>query len=176
MSAVVDTTQMSPVAFSAQQLETIKALVSRYPQPLSALLPVLHLAQQHFGYLPINVQQLVADTLDVTLMQVREVVTFYTMFKEQPTGTYLLEVCTNVSCMLNGGVELLEHMANTLAIQVGETTPDGLFTLAEVECAGACGGAPVVQVNNMYHEKATAVTMDALITKIQIDAETGGAS
>ncbi|MDQ6975372.1 MAG: NAD(P)H-dependent oxidoreductase subunit E [Mariprofundaceae bacterium] len=174
MSTTVDTTQMSAVAFSAQQQEDIRALVTRYPQPLSALLPVLHMAQQHFGYLPMNVQQLVADTLNVTLMQVREVVTFYTMFKEQPTGTYLMEVCTNVSCMLNGAVELLDHMCNTLGIQPGETTPDGLFTLAEVECAGACGSAPVVQVNNIYHEKVTAETMDALITNIQTGAETGG--
>ena len=164
---------MEKVSFNAEQLEEIRELVARYPHPRSALLPVLHLAQQHFGYLPMNVQQLVADTLDVNLMQVREVVTFYTMFREQPTGKYLLEVCTNAGCMLNGACELLEHMCRTLGIRVGETTPDGLFTVTEVECAGACGGAPVVQVNNVYHEKVTAEHMDQLIADARAQEDGG---
>jgi len=174
MNAVVDTTQMDKVAFSAQQLEDISLLIARYPHPLSALLPVLHMAQQHFGYLPMNVQQLVADTLEVNLMQVREVVTFYTMFREHKTGKYRLEVCTNAGCMLNGAYVLLDHMCDTLGIKVGETSADGLFTVTEVECAGACGGAPVVQVNNVYHEKVTAADMDSLITEVR-GRESGGA-
>ena len=153
------------VHFTEARLQEIAALVKKYPGKRSALLPVLHMAQEDFGYLSMPVQQLVADTLDLRLMVVREVVTFYTMFREKPCGTYLLEVCTNAGCMLNGANELLSHMTETLGIKVGETTPDGMFTVTEVECAGACGGAPVVQINNEYHEKVDAAYMDAFIAK-----------
>jgi len=156
-----------PIQFSPERLDAIQAMVAKYPAPRSALLPVLHMAQEDFGYLSLDVQQLVADTLGLRLMIVREVVTFYTMFKEQPTGQYLMEVCTNASCMLNGADELLKHMVDSLGIKVGETTPDGLFTVTEVECAGACSGAPVVQINNQYHEKVDAAYMDAFVTKVK---------
>lgn len=159
--------------FSDARLAEIKALTARYPAPQSALLPVLHMAQQDFGYLSMDVQQLVADTLGVHLMAVREVVTFYTMFREQPCGKYLLEVCTNASCMLNGANELVAHICDSLGIRVGETTPDGMFTVTEVECAGACGGAPVVQVNNIYHERADATHMDEVIAQARVE---GGAA
>jgi len=155
------------VHFSQARLQEIDVLVKKYPGIRSALLPVLHMAQEDFGYLSMDVQQLVADTLHLRLMVVREVVTFYTMFREKPCGTYLLEVCTNAGCMLNGANELLAHMVESLDIQVGETTPDGMFTVTEVECAGACAGAPVVQINNVYHEKVNADDMDAFITKVK---------
>ncbi|MDQ6993417.1 MAG: NAD(P)H-dependent oxidoreductase subunit E [Mariprofundus sp.] len=154
--------------FSEARLAEIAALTKRYPGNRSAVIPVLHMAQEDFGYLSMELQQHVADTLGLRLMQVREVVTFYTMFREQPSGEYRLEVCTNAGCMLNGANELVAHMCETLGIKVGETTPDGLFTLTEVECAGACAGAPVVQVNNVYHEKVTPESMDALITKMRV--------
>ena len=153
--------------FSEERLAEIDALVKRYPSAKSALMPVLYMAQQDFGYLSMDTQQMVADVLKLRLMEVREVVTFYTMFKEQPHGKYLLEVCTNASCMLNGADELYAQMKETLGIGPGEITEDGLFSIAEVECAGACAGAPVVQVNNIYHEKATAESMEALITKVR---------
>ncbi len=149
--------------FSDERLEEVKALVARYPGARSALLPVLHMAQEDFGFLSAEVQQYVADVLGLHLMQVREVVTFYTMFREQPCGTYLMEVCTNASCMLNGADDLVHHMCDKLGIRVGETTPDGLFTVTEVECAGACAGAPVVQINNAYHEKVDADYIDRFI-------------
>jgi len=151
--------------FSAARLAEIEALVKRYPAAQSALLPVLHLAQEEFGYLSPEVQQLVADTLGLRLMQVREVVTFYTMFREEPCGKYLLEVCTNAGCMLSGADNVVLHLCNKLGIKVGETTPDGLFTVTEVECAGACGGAPVVQINNVYHEKVDTAHLDDFIAK-----------
>ncbi len=161
--------------FSDARLAEIRELVARYPAPRSALLPVLHMAQEDFGWLSPEVQQMVADVLGVSLMHVREVVTFYTMFREQPCGRYLMEVCTNASCMLNGANELVRHMCDRLGIKVGETTPDGLFTVAEVECAGACGGAPVVQINNEYHECATPEQMDAFIDEKRREAEGGAA-
>ncbi|HXH63983.1 MAG TPA: NAD(P)H-dependent oxidoreductase subunit E [Mariprofundaceae bacterium] len=154
--------QMQP-RFSDARLEEIKALAAKYPQPRSALLPVLHMAQQDFGYLSMEVQQMVAEVLDVRLMQVREVVTFYTMFREQPCGKHLLEVCTNASCMLNGANALVRHLCDSLGIRLGETTPDGLFTVTEVECLGACGGAPVVQIDGLFHEKVDAAHLDEVI-------------
>jgi len=149
--------------FTPEQLATIHALVKRYPHARSALLPALHLAQDIFGHLSIEVQQLVADTLGVRLMAVREVVTFYTMFREQPSGKFRLEVCTNIGCCLNGANELVRHLCEELGIKVGETTEDGLFTVTEVECAGACSGAPVVQINNHYHERVSCEEMDAMV-------------
>ncbi len=153
--------------FSDERLAEIDALIQRYPHAKSALMPVLYMAQQDFGYLSMETQEMVAELLGLRIMEVREVVTFYTMFKEQPHGKYLLEVCTNASCMLNGADELYAHMKEYLGIEPGEITEDGLFSIAEVECAGACAGAPVVQVNNRYYEKATMESMDALITKIR---------
>jgi len=153
--------------FSDERLSEIAELVKRYPGAQSALMPVLYMAQEDFGYISMGAQKMIAEVLGLRLMKVREVVTFYTMFKEQPTGKYLLEVCTNAGCMLNGANELVVHMCETLGIKQGETTADGLFTITEVECAGACGGAPVVQVNNTYHEKVTAADMDALITRVR---------
>ncbi len=158
MSAAVESPR-----FSKARMAEISMLVERYPAPQSALLPVLHMAQQDFGYLSMDVQQLVADVLGLRLMAVREVVTFYTMFREQPCGKYLLEVCTSASCMLNGANELVRHLCDRLGIKPGETTPDRMFTVAEVECAGACGGAPVVQVNNAYHERVDAAQLDDLL-------------
>jgi len=151
------------LTFTPQQLETIQALVARYPHPRSALLPVLHLAQDAFGHLSMEAQQLVADTLGLRLMAVREVVTFYTMFREQPSGKFRLEVCTNASCSLNGANALVRHLCDKLGIKAGETSEDGLFTVTEVECAGACAGAPVVQINNVYHENVTSEQMDAMV-------------
>lgn len=151
--------------FSDARLQEIKVLVGKYPQPQSALLPVLHMAQEDFGYLSMEVQQMVADVLDVRLMHVREVVTFYTMFREQPCGRHLLEVCTNASCLLNGSGALVRHLCDSLGIKLGETTPDGLFTVTEVECLGACGGAPVVQIDGMYHEKVDTAHLDEVISQ-----------
>jgi len=151
--------------FSQGRLAEIKSLVVRYPHPKSALLPVLHMAQEDFGFLSKDVQRMVAEVLGVGFMAVREVVTFYTMFREQPCGKYLLEVCTNAGCMLNGANELLRHMCDQLGIRPGETTSDGMFTVTEVECAGACGGAPVVQINNEYHEKVDTDHFDSFLAE-----------
>jgi len=163
------------VRFTEQRLAEIDVLVKKYPAARSVLLPVLHMAQEDFGYLPMQVQQMVADTLNLRLMVVREVVTFYTMFREHEAGKYRLEVCTNASCMLNGADELVQHITKSLGVNIGETTGDGMFTVTEVECAGACSGAPIVQINNEYHEKVDAAYMDAFITKVNAGQEGGQA-
>ncbi len=159
--------------FSKARLAEIAKLVKRYPAPQSALLPVLHMAQTDFGYLSMEVQYLVAATLGLRIMAVREVVTFYTMFREKPCGKYLLEVCTSSGCQLNGADALVADMCDKLGIKVGQTTPDDMFTVMEVECAGACGGAPVVQVNNIYHERATADSMDKVIADARAEGGAG---
>ena len=158
--------------FSEARLAEISALIKRYPAVQSALLPVLHMAQTDFGYLSMEVQYLVAATLGIRIMAVREVVTFYTMFREKPCGKYLLEVCTSSGCQLNGADALVADMCAKLGIKVGQTTADDMFTVMEVECAGACGGAPIVQVNNVYHERATADSMDKVIADARAE---GGA-
>jgi NADH-quinone oxidoreductase E subunit len=167
---------MSPALqpqFSEQRLTEIAELVKRYPAVQSALLPVLHMAQTDFGYLSMEVQYLVAATLGIRIMAVREVVTFYTMFREKPCGKYLLEVCTSAGCQLNGADALVKQMCDKLGIKVGQTTADDMFTVTEVECAGACGGAPVVQVNNIYYERATMDSMDKVIADARAE---GGAT
>ncbi len=167
---------MSPALqpqFSEQRLTEISELVKRYPAAQSALLPVLHMAQQDFGYLSMEVQYLVAATLGIRIMAVREVVTFYTMFREKPCGKYLLEVCTSAGCQLNGADALVKQMCDKLGIKVGQTTADDMFTVTEVECAGACGGAPVVQVNNIYYERAAMDSMDKVIADARAE---GGAT
>lgn len=156
---------MSDVQFSPQRLDEISTLVKRYPKAQSAILPVLHMAMEDFGHLSIPTQQLVADTLGVRLMMIREVVTFYTMYREKPCGKNILEVCTNAGCMLNGADKLLNDLCEKLGIQAGETTDDGVFTVIEVECLGACGGAPVVQINGEYHEKVNEQHLDDVIAK-----------
>jgi len=153
--------------FSEERLAEIQALIKRYPGAKSALMPTLYMAQEDFGCLSMATQKMIAEVLGLKLMEVREVVTFYTMFKEQPHGKYLLEICTNVGCMLNGADDIFQHMKDTLGIGPGETTEDGLFSIAEVECAGACAGAPLLQVNNMFHERVTTSYIDDLIVKVR---------
>jgi len=154
------------VRFSEERLAEIERLSRRYPGRRSLLLPVLHMAQQDFGHLSEDVQRMVAEVVGVPIMWVKEVVTFYTMFRPQPCGKYLVEFCTNASCMVNGAYELMQTMCEKLGIQPGQTTPDGLFTVKEVECLGACAGAPVVQVNHgPYRERADEAFVEELIAR-----------
>ena len=152
--------------FSAERLTEIETLAKRYPQAKSALMPVLYMAQQDFGFLSMQTQQMVADVLGLKLMEVREVVTFYTMFKEQPTGKFLLEVCTNASCMLNGADELMKHMTETLGIKAGQTTEDGLFSLEKVACLGCCALAPSMTIDDEVHGKMNPAKLLRNIDKI----------
>src|SRR6478735_11614982 len=122
------------VEFSAQSKQRVDRLLSRYPTKQAALLPVLHVAQEEFGHLPDEVLELVARTLDLAPAHVYGVITFYTMFHREKHGRNELMVCTNISCMLRGGYEILRHIEQRLGIKPGQTTPDGAFTLVEEEC------------------------------------------
>ncbi|MGA1379589.1 MAG: NADH-quinone oxidoreductase subunit NuoE [Chitinophagaceae bacterium] len=152
--------------FSEAQLQEVKRLTSRYPEgrQKSALIPVLHLAQNTFGgWLSKEVMDYVAELLSVTPIEVYEVASFYTMFNLQPVGKHLLEVCQTGPCMLNGSESIIEYIYEKLGIRPGETTADGMFTLKTVECLGACGYAPILQLGEHYREHLTKEKIDALI-------------
>ena len=117
---------------------------------------MLHLAQKEFGgWLQVPVMDYVADLLEIKPIEVYEVATFYSMFNMKPVGQYVLEVCQTGPCMLNGSDDIIQHIKETLNINAGETSADGLFTLKTVECLGACGYAPMMQVGKFYHEHLT---------------------
>lgn len=154
------------IHFSAVQLQEVKRLVSRYPEgrQKSALIPVLHLAQNSFGgWLSREVMDYVAELLSIEPIEVYEVASFYTMFNLQPVGKHLLEVCQTGPCMLNGSETIVAYIYEKLGIRPGETTSDGLFTLKTVECLGACGYAPLLQLGEHYREHLTKEKIDALI-------------
>ncbi len=141
----------------------IDAIASRYPSRRAATLPALHIVQREHGHISEEAEQEVADHLGEPVARVHEVVTFYTMFHPTPGGKYRLEVCTNLSCTLAGARDVVNKIQELLNIQMGESTQDGLFTLAQAECLGSCGTAPVVQVNDTYHERVEAENVGSLI-------------
>jgi NADH-quinone oxidoreductase subunit E len=133
----------------------INSLIEHYPEKGSALMPILYIIQEEKGYISINDQLEVAKFLEIAPMQVRGVVEFYTMFRSEKCGKYLIQVCHTLSCSIMGAHTVVDVLRNKLKIDVGETTKDGKFTLLKVECLGSCGTAPVMQVNNDYYENLT---------------------
>ena len=153
--------------FSANNLVTAQAIIARYPNPRSALVPLCHLAQEQDGYLTQDGMAHVAELIGCTPAEVYGTASFYEMFKLHPVGKYVVGVCTNISCMLAGGEELLDHCQSSLGVPVGGTTPDGMFTLEEVECSAACTVAPAVQVNYRYQENVTPEAFDRLVAQLR---------
>ena len=154
------------VKFSEAQLAEFNRLVARYPEgkQKSALLPVLHLAQDNFGgWLSSETMDYVAELLSITPIEVYEVATFYSMYNTKPVGKYMFEVCQTGPCMLRGSDDIIAYIEKTLGIKPGETTTDGLFTLKTVECLGACGYAPMMQLGKHYREHLTKEKVDAII-------------
>jgi NADH-quinone oxidoreductase E subunit len=137
--------------FSEQAKKTIAEIVARYPEKEAALLPVLHVAQTEFGYISPEAEKTVAAALDLSPVQVHEVVSFYTMYNRQEVGKYHIQVCANLTCSLMGAGSLIEVVSQKLGIQPGETTSDGKFTFSLVQCLGACELAPCMMVNFDYH-------------------------
>jgi len=138
-------------------------MVPHYPTKRSALVPTLLYAQDEVGYLSDEVIAEIAGRLDLTELEVRNVISYYSMLITKPRGTYNVQVCTNIACMLRGGEEILEHCKKKLGIGHKGTTPDGLFSLEEVECIGACSWAAAAQVNYDYHENLTPEKMDKIL-------------
>lgn len=152
--------------FPGPDRDEAERILGRYPQEhrQSAVLPLLDLAQRrHGGWLPAAVVDAVGDYLGMPSMRVRELVTFYSMFHDRPVGRYLVQVCRTTPCWLRGSDEVLDAARQELGIAPGETTPDGDFTLIEVECLGACADAPVVQINDDFHERLDGGQMRAWI-------------
>jgi NADH-quinone oxidoreductase E subunit len=143
-----------PFEYTSENRARFDELITRYPvdRKRSAVLPALYLAQYQQGYITANAIRYVAGLLEITRADVEDVVSFYTMFYTRPVGKFVLQVCRTLSCALNGAERVTESLVDTLHIKPGETDPSGTFTLIEVECLGACDRAPVVMVNDAWHE------------------------
>ena len=161
------------IKFSSEKLAEINNIITRYPQgkQKSALLPVLHLAQQEFGgWLSVETMDYIATLLQLQPIEVYEVATFYSMYNVKPVGKYVFEVCQTGPCMLNGSDNIIEYIQQKLNIKPGETTTDGMFTLKTVECLGACGYAPMMQLGKNYREHLTKEKVDMIIEECRKNA------
>ena len=152
--------------FSEEKKTKVQEIIARYPEgkQKSALIPILHLAQEeNNGWLSAEAMDYVAELLHLAPIEVYEVATFYSMYNLKPVGRYLFEVCQTGPCMLNGSDNIISYIQEKLNIKVGETTPDGMFTLKVVECLGACGYAPMMQMGKYYKEHLTREKVDQII-------------
>lgn len=159
--------------FSNEKLAEVEKIIQRYPQgkQKSALLPVLHLAQEEFGgWLDVPVMDYVATLLSIEPIEVYEVASFYTMYNLKPVGKFVFEVCQTGPCMLNGSDNIIAYIKEKLGIGPGETTADGLFTLKPAECLGACGYAPMMQLGKHFREHLTKEKVDAIIEECRAKA------
>ncbi len=154
------------IKFSDDKIVEVQKIISRYPEgkQKSALLPVLHIAQDTFdGWLDVPVMDYVASLLNIEPIEVYEVASFYSMYNLKPVGKYVFEVCHTGPCMINGSDDITDYIKQKLNIKVGETTADKMFTLKTVECLGACGYAPMMQLGQNYREHLTKEKVDAII-------------
>jgi NADH-quinone oxidoreductase subunit E len=154
--------------FNETQMAELNRLVARYPEgkQKSALLPALHLAQDSFdGWLPAELMDYVASLLNIEPIEVYEVASFYSMYNLKPVGKFIFEVCQTGPCMLSGSDDIISYIQQQLAIKPGETTKDGVFTLKLVECLGACGYAPMMQVGKVFREHLTKEKVDSIIAE-----------
>ena len=146
---------------------TARDIIARYPRRKSALIPLLHLSQEQNGYITQDAMRHIAELLDLTPAEVYGTATFYEMFRFQPTGRYLINVCGTMSCALMGGHELMHHAEEVLGIKAGSTTPDGLITLQHAECQAACTEAPTLQVNYRHRYRVTNAEFDQLVADLR---------
>ena len=155
------------IAFSPEQVAEVRRLQGLYPDKRGALLPVLHMAQDTFGYVSLEAQEYVAGLFDLAPAHVHEVVTFYTLFFQHPKGRHVVAVCHNLSCHLAGSRDILAHVKQRLGIDVGETTDDGRVTLQSVECLCACEAAPMMQVDDRYELNLTPEKVDRILGELR---------
>jgi NADH-quinone oxidoreductase subunit E len=153
--------------FTSENTAVAEEIIARYPVAKSALIPLLHLAQEQDGHVTDEAMIHIAELIGVTPAEVLGTASFYEMFKREPVGDYVVNVCTNISCMLLGGEELLGHLERRLGIKAGSTTTDGKFTLEDVECIAACTEAPCLQVNYRYFHRITHEQADELIEDLR---------
>ena len=153
--------------FTPEQLAEVRRLQSLYPDKRGALLPVLHMAQDAFGYISLPLEEYIAGLFGLAPAHVHEVVTFYTMFFQQPKGRHVVAVCHNLSCHLLGAKGIIEHLKERLGIEPDETTADGKITLLTVECLCACEQAPMMQVDDRYEGDLTPETVDRILEELK---------
>ena len=153
--------------FSPETLKKFEATVARYPKKEAAMLPVLYLAQQEFGHLGPEAIEYVAKLMDQAPARVHGVVSFYTMYNMKPIGRHHIQVCRTLSCALGGAEKLTAFIKQKLGIEPGQTTPDGRYTLTEVECLASCGTAPMMQVNDDYYENLTELKINEILDSLK---------
>ena len=153
--------------FDREHLATAREIIARYPVPKSALIPLLHLSQEQNGYVTDEGMAHIAELLDLSPAEVLGTCSFYEMFKREPVGTYQVNVCTDIACLLTGGPELLEHAEESLGVAAGGTTDDGAITLEGVECIAACTEAPCLQANYRYFTNLTNEDFDRLVDDLR---------
>lgn len=154
-----------PFAGTKEQKEKLDAVIAKHKDMKGGLIPVLHQAQEIYGYLPIEVQQMIAEGLNVSMAEVYGVVTFYTQFTTNPKGKYKIAVCLGTACYVKGSQDLVDRISQRLNIGVGECTPDGKFSLDATRCIGACGLAPVLTVNDDVYGRLTTKDIDGILDK-----------
>ncbi len=159
---------------TAESVARIKDAASKYPQVKSAVLPALTIAYRQVGHLNDDIYEEISQTLGIPAGEIAEAASFYTMFPKQPVGKYLIQVCHNISCSLLGAESLISYLEQKLGVQVGETTPDNLFTIVRVECLGSCATAPMMQINHDYYENLTRKKVDSVLDQLRSDARAGG--
>lgn len=159
--------EASEFHLSDEVVTKINLLAASFPERNSALIPALHLIQDQFGWIPPATITQLAELLKTTPNKIYGVLTFYTMFNLKPVGKYHIQVCRNVSCFLLGAKHIIEHLSKKLKIEPGETTDDKKYTLSLVECLGACGNAPVMMINDKYHENLDSKKIDNILKSLQ---------
>jgi len=152
--------------FSAEAKTELEAIRAKYPVAQAALLPALYIAQREFGHVSLEAMEYVGSLLGLSPARVLGVATFYTMFNKEAVGKYLVQVCMNLPCCLRGAEEMFNYISKKLGVKNGETTKDGKFTLMKVECLGACGSAPMMQVNDDYYENLTPAKVDEILARL----------
>jgi len=155
------------IEFSTEELQEVQEHISKYPEKKAAIMPVLWMAQNKWGWLSLDVMTYVGNLLDLPLSHVEGVASFYTMYFKKPMGKYHVQVCTNVSCMLRKGDEIYNHVSERLGIAHNQRTEDGMFSIEEVECMGACGGAPMIAINEDFFENVDIEKVDNLLTNLK---------
>jgi len=150
-----------------ENLEKAQALFTRYPEKKAALLPILWIAQEQEGWISQEMMKYIGDLVGVPYAHVLGVVTFYTMYNDKKLGKHHIEVCTNVSCMLRGSDKILSTVEKVCGAKLGSTSADGKFTISEVECMGACGGAPMIAIGEEYHEHLTPEKTEQLLASLK---------
>jgi NADH-quinone oxidoreductase subunit E len=164
---------MVAFSLSADKEKVVDELIARYPTKMAACIPVLHLCQEERGWVSPDVIEFVAQRLDMSTSQVKGVVTFYTMYHQEEVAPNVIWVCRTLSCDLRGGKAIQEHLEKRLGCGVGETSRDGKVTLQKAECLAACGNAPMIQLNDEYHEHLTVEKLDRILDDLGVAPLTG---